>query len=226
MLPKLATLLGILTIGLLSPGPDFFLIVKNSMSGSRMRAFATGWGIAAGLGIQVSAIALGLGIAPPVVIHSVQLAGAAFLTYVGIKALLSRPDPQTKEVTPASGAVTDADTPPPGSTQSRIRQNAMAGFMEGFLCNVTNVKVFVFFTSLISQFVTVGSPAYWKWVVLATAVIHGAVTWSLIVTALLSPIVSRQLAKAQRWLPKAFGIILIGFATWIVWENLKNGITN
>lgn len=208
MFPQVATLLGILTVGLISPGPDFFLIVKNSMSGSRSRAFATGWGIAAGLCVQVLAMSLGLAVAPPVVLRIVQLAGAAFLAWVGLKALVAK-----------SGAEKTEEELSRPNARIRQRGQAAAGFMEGFLCNVTNVKVFVFFTSIFSQFVRADSPLSWRALVPSVVVLHGAVMWTLITWALLFPPVARQLARAQRWLPRVFGVILIGFALFVVWES-------
>ncbi|AWI08523.1 LysE family translocator [Ereboglobus luteus] len=210
MYPQLLTLLGILTVGLISPGPDFFLIVKNSMSGSRLRAFATGWGIAAGLCVQVIVLSLGLAMAPPVVLRIVQLAGAAVLMWIGLKTLLARP--VVNQPAQASEGM-DAD--------KYERKQATAGFMEGFLCNATNVKVFVFFTSLFSQFVVADSPMSWRVFMPVVVVIHGLVMWSLITWALLFPPVARQLTRTQRWLPRVFGVILIGFALFVVWESLR-----
>ncbi|MDR1284479.1 MAG: LysE family translocator [Opitutaceae bacterium] len=211
MFPQLVTLLGILTVGLLSPGPDFFLIVRNSMSGSRARAFATGWGIAAGLGVQVTVLSLGLAVAPALVLRTIQLAGAVFLAWVGLKALLARP-----VAADAAEAAIRRHRP-----AGRDRKQAAAGFTEGFLCNVTNVKVFVFFVSLFSQFVTAESAWQWRVLMPVTVVVHGAVLWLLITWALLFPPVARQLARAQRWLPRAFGVVLLGFAAWVVREALR-----
>ncbi|AHF89724.1 lysine transporter LysE [Opitutaceae bacterium TAV5] len=233
MFPQLVTLLGILTVGLLSPGPDFFLIVRNSMSGSRARAFATGWGIAAGLGLQVTALSLGLAVAPALVLRTIQLAGALFLAWIGLKALLARP--AADAVTVEEGGRQNANAPAsaaalPVAAAAAVRQHlpadrdrkqAAAGFMEGFLCNVTNVKVFVFFVSLFSQFVTAESAWQWRVLMPVTVVVHGAVMWLLITWALLFPPVARQLARAQRWLPRAFGVVLLGFAAWVVREALR-----
>jgi len=212
---QLITLLGIMTLGLLSPGPDFFLIVKNSMSGSRARAFATGWGIAGGLTVQVLALSLGLAFAPPIVLRCVQMAGALVLAWVGLKALLARP---ASKPDPANENAVDT-----AAARKRERGQAAAGFMEGFLCNATNVKVFVFFVSLFSQFIKPDSSLGWHVLVPVVVVIHGAVMWTLINWALMFPPVARQLARAQRWLPRAFGVILIVFAIFVAYESLFAG---
>ena len=201
----LMTLLGILTLGLITPGPDFFLIVRNSMSGSRARAFATAWGIAGGLCAQVLAISLGLAMAPRGALMAVELAGAAFLAWVGLGALFSRVD---------TGRAGEALARP--NARFRERGQAAAGFAEGFVCNATNVKAFVFLTSIFPQFLKAGSPRGWWVLVPALVVLHGGVMWSLITWALLFPPVARRLARAQRWLPRVFGAILLGFAVFVV----------
>ena len=196
-------------MGLLSPGPDFFLIVKNSMSGSRARAFATGFGISTGLTVQMLALSLGLAVAPPVVLQGIQMAGAVVLAWIGLKALLARPPSESET---AAAEITVA--------RKRERGQAARGFAEGFLCNVTNVKVFVFFVSLFSQFIRPDSSLGWHVLVPAIVVVHGAVMWTLINWALMFPPVARQLARAQRWLPRAFGAILVAFAIFVAYESV------
>ena len=216
MAAHLATLLGILTVGLLSPGPDFFLIVRNSMSGSRARAFATGWGIAVGLAAQVIALSLGLAVLPPLVLRGIQLAGAAVLAWLGLKALLSRAGPVPLVAPDEISAEKDFAV-----RRKRERGQWTTGFVEGFLCNVTNAKAFVFFVSLFSQFIPARSSWGWRALVPLLVVAHGAFMWSLINWALMFPPVARQLARAQRWLPRAFGVVLIGFALLVAWESTR-----
>jgi threonine/homoserine/homoserine lactone efflux protein len=226
MFPQVATLLGILTVGLVSPGPDFFLVLKNSMSGSRSRAFATGIGIAVGLTLQVVALSLGLAVAPPVVLRCIQLAGAGVLIWLGTRALLSRPakPPAAADADGATTAAAGGAGEIRGLTQGqalRARGQAMAGFMEGFLCNATNVKVFIFFVSIFSQFLRAGASWQWRVAVPVIVVLHGAVMWSLITAALLSPPVASRLARAQRWLPRVFGVVLVGFAGFVIWAAVR-----
>jgi threonine/homoserine/homoserine lactone efflux protein len=202
MLIQLTWLLGVLTLGLLSPGPDFFLVVKNSLGGSRRRAFGTAIGIAAGLVIQMGLISLGFAVLPRGVLTGVQIAGAMFLAYVGSRALFARADDS------ASEALRQAPSAPGGRR----------GFVEGFLCNVTNPKVFLFFVSVFAQVVKPGSSPSWRVLLPVVVSLHGLVCWSLIVMALQSPPVAARLARAQRWLPRVFGAALLLFAGWMAWE--------
>lgn len=190
MIASLAGLLVVLTLGLLSPGPDFLLVVKNSAGTSRGYAFGTVAGIATGLAIQMLVISLGLVAAPPVVLRGVQLAGAGFLALIGVRALR----------TPAEPAATSS------AAAARGRRR---GYLEGLGCNLTNPKAFLFFVSLFAQTLRPDTAVFWRLVLPVAVVVHGAVAWSLVAIAVQSPPVARRLARAQRWLPRVFGAVLI-----------------
>lgn len=200
MMLDLGSVLGVITLGLLSPGPDFFLIVKNSLGGSRALAFGTVLGIAAGIGVQMLAISLGLAGMPTPVLRAVQVAGAVFLCYVGVRAVLSRPPPDDAPAAAEGGA------------------GARSGFTEGLLCNLTNAKAFFFFVALFAQFLRPDASLTWRVVLPVTVVVHGAVGWSIVVMAVQSPPVARRLSRAQRWLPRAFGSVLIVFGLLMAWQ--------
>ncbi len=199
MFANLAWLLLVLTLGLLSPGPDFMLVVKNSVGTARSYALGTVGGIATGLTVQMLVISLGLVAAPPAVLHGIQIAGAGFLAFLGARALLSR----------ASGGPAAGATRFPG---------VRSGYVEGLLCNLTNPKAFLFFVSLFAQALRPDMPIGWRIVLPVAVVIHGATAWSLVVAALQSPPVARRLARAQAWLPRVFGAVLIILAVVVLVE--------
>jgi threonine/homoserine/homoserine lactone efflux protein len=200
MIANLAWLLVVLTLGLLSPGPDFWLIVKNSMGTPRSYALGTVAGIATGLAVQMLVISFGFGAAPPAVLRGVQLAGVAFLAFVGLRALLAAP---------AGGT---------GAPAAALRAGVRSGYFQGLLCNLTNPKAFLFFVSLFAQTLRPDTGRLWRVVLPVAVVIHGATAWSLVVAALQSPPVARRLERAQRWLPRAFGAALIVLAGAVVAE--------
>jgi threonine/homoserine/homoserine lactone efflux protein len=201
MFVDLASLLAVLTLGLLSPGPDFFLVLKNSVGGSRVRAFATVAGIAAGLTVQMTAITVGFTAITPAVLRGVQLGGALFLAWVGIRALLA---PRVQEKRTASAA-----------SPAGVGRGA---FLEGLACNLTNPKAFLFFVSLFAQAAKPDLPPAWRAALPVVFVVHGALAWSLVAFAVQSPPVARRLTRAQRWLPRAFGIALLALAAWVAWQ--------
>jgi threonine/homoserine/homoserine lactone efflux protein len=205
MLPQLTGLLVVLTLGLLSPGPDFLLVVKNSLGSARARARGTVAGIAVGLAVQMLVISVGFAAAPAPVLRGVQFAGAAFLAWVGLRALLAAP-----AGTAAEGALAN-------------RPGARTGFIEGLLCNLTNPKAFLFFVSLFAQVLRPGVPAGWRMVLPVAVVVHGALCWTLVSLAVQSPPVERRIERAQHWLPRAFGGILVALAVYVAWEAWHGG---
>ena len=199
MIVNLAWLLVVLTLGLLSPGPDFMLIVKNSVGTPRSFAFGTVAGIAAGLAVQMLVISFGFVTAPPPVLRVVQIAGAGFLAYLGLRALFA-----------ASGSA--------GAPAASLRAGARGGFLQGLLCNLTNPKAFLFFVSLFAQTLRPDTRLLWRIALPAAVVLHGAAAWSLVVAGLQSAPIARRLERAQRWLPRVFGAVLLVLAAVVLVE--------
>ena len=228
MLAHLAGLLGVLTLGLLSPGPDFLLILRNSLGPTAARGLGTAAGIALGLAVQVAAISLGFAALPAPAMRALQLAGAADLAYPGLRSLRARAD------SPApSAAASSATTPAPREHTflSRSGQESVLevsgpspalrrGFVDGLVCNLTNPKAFLFFVGLFAQVLPAGTPLGWRIALPVMIVVHGATLWTLIVLALRSPLVAAQLQRAQHWLPRAFGLALLALAAWLAWTTL------
>jgi threonine/homoserine/homoserine lactone efflux protein len=199
MIVNLTWLLVVLTLGLLSPGPDFMLIVKNSVGTPRSFALGTVAGIASGLAVQMLVISCGFVAAPPPVLRAVQLVGAGFLAYLGLRALLIAPGPA-------------------GVPAASLHPGAGGGYIQGLLCNLTNPKAFLFFISLFAQTLRPDTRLIWRIALPATVVIHGATAWCLVVAALQSAPVARRLERAQRWLPRAFGAALLVLAAAVLIE--------
>ena len=210
MVTTFAALLGVLTLGLLSPGPDFLLILRNSLGHTARRGLGTAAGIALGLAVQVAAISLGFAALPAPAMRALQLAGAAYLAYLGLRALLARP--------------ASATSPSHNSVIRPYHENvqlARGGFTDGLVCNLTNPKAFLFFVGLFAQVLPPGTPLGWRVALPVLIVIHGATMWTLIVLALRAPLVAAQLTRAQHWLPRAFGLALLALADWLAWTTLR-----
>src|SRR5215510_14822032 len=75
----------------LTPGPDMLYVAARSASEGREAGIASAFGIAAGLLVHIALIALGLAAllaAVPIANTIIRLAGAAYLIYLGARALL------------------------------------------------------------------------------------------------------------------------------------------
>jgi threonine/homoserine/homoserine lactone efflux protein len=121
----------------ITPGQDTFFILGRSLSGGRSAGIAAALGISAGSVLHTFAAALGLSAllaTSPYAFMAVKLAGAAYLVYIGVRALLSR----------ASGI--------PGS-ESAGDGGRWAAFRQGIVSNLLNPKVALFFLALMPQFI-------------------------------------------------------------------------
>lgn len=122
------------------PGPDMALVLRNGVAHGRRAAVATALGINAGL--VVWALAAALGIAAVLQASSeaftvLKLAGAAYLVWLGARALLDAWRGSAEVSAPAA--------------------RRASPFRQGLLSNVLNPKIALVFTTLIPQFVDRGS---------------------------------------------------------------------
>lgn len=120
------------------PGPSVLFIISRSVALGRQAGLATVIGNAAGLAVQVTAVAAGLGavVEKFVVVFTVmKLAGAGYLVWLGIKAIRNRH---------ALGA--SIGTPIEPRSIRRILR-------EGFIVGVSNPKSVLLFVAILPQFV-------------------------------------------------------------------------
>ncbi|MBD1559639.1 LysE family translocator [Vibrio sp. S9_S30] len=140
----LLTLAAVHFIALLSPGPDFALVVQNASRHGRQ----TGVYIALGLsvGILLHSIFSLTGVSYlvqqyPSVFQLLQVAGGGYLLYLGLSAL--------RFVFQYRNQPTSQNT----SASNMVLSNRKLAFMRGFITNILNPKALVFFVSLMSSLV-------------------------------------------------------------------------
>ena len=74
------------------PGPDFFIVLKNSLSHSRKAGFWTAFGVSLALIIHLTYTLVGIGVLiadSPFFYHLVKYTGVAYLCYIGLSSLVS-----------------------------------------------------------------------------------------------------------------------------------------
>jgi RhtB (resistance to homoserine/threonine) family protein len=194
----------------MSPGPDFFLVMRNSLGYGRSVGIASALGIAAALAVHASYTIAGLAL---VIRHyrwlfaAIQMAGAFYLAYLGIAAIV------------ATFRRANTENVSEG-TQATAGKTFLQGFANGFLCNILNPKAFVFFLSVFSQFLSrdssrLAGPVYGAEVV---AVI-GA--WFALVAMAASAASFREFyRRSGKWLERFFGCVLLFFAARILMSVL------
>ncbi|MDR2329287.1 MAG: LysE family transporter [Comamonas sp.] len=191
-------LLAVITITLLaviSPGPDFAMVTRNSLLLSRRAGVLTALGIGLGVLVHVAYTLLGLGLLIQQslwLFNAIKLAGAAYLVYLGLKMLRSQPADDAPEA--AAAPLSDG-----------------AALRTGFLTNALNPKTTVFMVSLFLQVVQPQTP-------LAVQLGYGAfislahIAWfSLVALCFSAGAVRGRLLAARHWIDRAFGGLLVGF---------------
>ncbi|HFK2925778.1 TPA: LysE family translocator [Aeromonas hydrophila] len=193
-------LAAICVMGAISPGPSLALIIRNTVQGGQGHGVATALGHGFGVGIYALITALGLAILitqTPLLFDVIRYGGAAFLAWLGVKALLAKP---------AKGEASEE------VHQLRGRQGAFEGFMVAFL----NPQLAVFFIALFSQFVHADTGWREGGIMMLTAGGIDAV-WYVLVALVLSrgPVLAWLKAKSFV-IDKISGLVLLGLALKVV----------
>jgi threonine/homoserine/homoserine lactone efflux protein len=130
----------------LAPGPDSLLIMTRSASQGWRAGSAAALGIGSGTFVHIFAAALGLSAVlatSATAFMLVKLAGAAYLLYVGLSLIWRKNTSDTD----AAGAMLAL----PALSYRKI-------FFQGFLTNILNPKVAVFFLAFVPQFISASAP--------------------------------------------------------------------
>ena len=122
-------------LGVASPGPDFAMVVRQTLAYGRRIGVITACGIGSGILFHVAWGLFGLGWVLdrfPSFLEVLRYAGAAFLLWIGLKAIRAQP----------MGASADDAGP--------LEPSAGKAFGIGLLTNVLNAKAMLFFVALFS----------------------------------------------------------------------------
>lgn len=197
----------IIILAAISPGPDFFLVVKNSLLHDRKAGLMTAAGVATSLLIHSSYCIVGIGVLithSPVVFDLIKYLGAAYLIYIGIKSLLAkRTHVNYLQLKPISGKV-----------QSRKI------FIEGLLCNLLNPKAILFILAFFTLIIKPNTPWFSRiGYGLEISLIH-LVWFSILATIITHKNVKSKLDNAQYVIIKLMGIVLISFGSYIAFSKM------
>lgn len=124
----------------IAPGPDNLFVIAQGISRGRRAGLITAWGMCSGITVHTLAAAAGISAifyTSPLAFHAVKYAGAAYLLFLAWRTVRSNG-------TRTGGA-------DPGSPSQ------LGHFRRGFLMNVLNPKVALFFLAFLPQFVDRGA---------------------------------------------------------------------
>lgn len=208
---ELTSLMAIFVFGIISPGADFAMVMRQSILHGRRAAILTSFGVGTSLMFHVTYTILGLGL---VISQSIALfnivkwCGVAYLLYIGAKALRSKP-------------VQDVDASAPAQTApaTRSTQSAFKAFGLGFAANALNPKPVFFFLSIFSTVVSAHTPVTVKFgygLVMASCLILWFVAVSLFMT---TPAMRARFARISHWIDRASGMVFIALGLKLATEK-------
>jgi RhtB (resistance to homoserine/threonine) family protein len=161
----LLVFIGVAAIVILVPGPDTAVVTKNVLVHGRRAAFGTSLGVSAGLSVWTLAAAVGVASvvrASALAFTALKLIGALYLVWLGVQALR------------AAGHAESGARPVTADTRA---MGALGGFRQGFLSDLANPKIGIFFTSLLPQFVDPGHSVLVPFLALGAVFVLMTVLW-------------------------------------------------
>jgi threonine/homoserine/homoserine lactone efflux protein len=199
---RLLPFLAVAIVIIITPGVDTALVTKNALVHGRRAAVATALGVNVGIAFWTVAAAVGLAAvlaASSAAFDVLKIAGAAYLVYLGLRALLaSHERPALSAPALASGTA----------------------FRQGVVSNLLNPKIAVFFTALLPQFAGAGGAVTAKLLLLG-ALFNGLCVGWLVGYAVLA---ARgrdllQRPRVQRMLDRLSGLVLVGLGVRLALER-------
>ena len=195
----LLVFIGVAAIVIVIPGPDTAVVTKNVLIHGRRAGLGTSLGVSAGLSMWTIAAAVGVASlvrASEVAFTMLKLLGALYLVWLGIQALRAAGHPTGDALTAAA---------------ARPGMSARGGFRQGFLSDLANPKIGIFFTSLLPQFVSAGHAVLLPFLVLGAIFVAMTLLWLLAYT-LVADRAAQTLMRlwVRAGLDRFTGVVLIG----------------
>ena len=191
----------------LVPGPDVAVTTRNTLAGGRTRGAWTAVGITSSNAVQGLAAAAGLGalvVRSQPLFEVIRWAGVGYLAYLGVQALRSAV---------AGRYAADELTAGTGTAQR------LAGWRQGFLSNITNPKVLVFYLAVLPQFLTPESGVPTLVLLALTHAVLGLLYLLLLVAGMHRARAVLGRRRVRRALDAVTGTVLLGFGVRLATER-------
>lgn len=188
-------------LALMSPGPDFAVVSRQTLAHGRAAGVTSAAGIAVGIALHLSYALFGLGfllLQWPWLSDVLRYAGAAFLIWMGVNALRSQPMPQAA-----------------GSSEHG-RAAGRADFAAGLLTNLLNPKATMYFVAVCSALTTTAASLATK-LALGAWILASTFGWFALVACTLGhPSVRTRLLQKAHWIDRVMGALLLGLGLWML----------
>jgi threonine/homoserine/homoserine lactone efflux protein len=205
---KYAEFLAFAVVLVLVPGPDFAVVTKNTLLGGQRRGRWTALGVSSSNLVQGTAAAFGLSaliVKVQPLFEAIKWAGVTYLAYLGAQAIRS---------------AVRGQYPPLDGEEASTSKESLAGWRQGFISNITNPKVLVFYLAVLPQFLTPGGGLGW---LLVLAWSHAALSLAYLLALITGLHSARHLLtrrKVRRGLDATTGAVLLGFSAKLATEHV------
>lgn len=205
------TFIAVATLLVISPGPNGFLIAKTVPVSGRKAGFANIWGFVAAFYVHGTLSIFGISL---LLVQSAQaffifkMLGAAYLIWIGVKAIISAFKKTEKSTI---------------ETHYRSYKNTSkrAAFFEGFLTNVLNPKVSMFYLAAFPQFMLASDTAISAYTLVTTHAVVNFLWFAMMIVMLSKVKGATNNAKFKVWLSSITGLVFIAFGSNLA--LMKNG---
>lgn len=206
-LPIILTVALVHFLAVVSPGPDFIMITRNSLIYSRKTGIYSALGLGLGILVHVaySLVGIGLIISKSILLFNIiKYIGAAYLIYIGYKSLTSKSSSLHLE-----------------NQAHKQDISKFAAIRMGFITNATNPKATLFFLSLFTLVINPETPLFVK-LFMGIEMSITTSLWFIFVAFLISHrLIKDRVNKAQQKAEKFIGIILIGLGIKVALSSSK-----
>jgi RhtB (resistance to homoserine/threonine) family protein len=183
-------------LAVVSPGPDFAIVVKNSITYGRRVGIFTSLGIGLGIFIHVAYCILGIGliISQSIFLFNlIKYVGAGYLLYLGISSIRAKAN---------SGQM-------PVFAKSSESYSLKKAVITGFMTNGLNPKATLFFLSLFTVIVRPDTPTSYQ-VIYGIYMAFATALWFILVSLLFSQQkVRERFLRIGHWFERVMGGVLI-----------------
>ena len=179
----------------LSPGPDFAVVLRQSIINGRKHAIITSLGIGAGIIIHIIYCIAGITFISSsysILVIIIKYLGASYLMLLGLKSIFTtRINLNIEE------------------EMFKNSNSLRKSFLLGFLTNALNPKASLFFLSLFTIFIDLNTPVfiqiiYGSWMVIVTSI------WFCLVSILFTTNISKIfISKYALLIDKIMGVLLV-----------------
>tara|TARA_R110001583_G_scaffold85992_2_gene225105 strand:+ start:957 stop:1595 length:639 start_codon:yes stop_codon:yes gene_type:complete len=188
-------------VTIVTPGPDFVIVVKNTVGVSRRAGLLTAFGVSTAIWVHIfysiAAVSF-IATQSDFIFEVIQILGAIYLFWLGWKSLSSF-DMEARLEAPSS--------------------KCSAYWKQGFINNLLNPKATLFFISIFSQVIAPNTPFYLQ-IGYGFIITSICLSWFCLVTLMLTiRSMEPYVEKIVRPIEKIAGIIFITYAVKIFYDT-------